>query len=149
MNTHSKIFILLVLAALTLAACAPASVQAGQGTPTPQPSATPTSIGSLPDPGFTGTVTLANNNQLITLHVDETFLLKLGEGYQWTINLDNQNVISRVPNIAVVRGAQGIYRAHLPGTATLTASGDPDCRQSVPACAIPSISFTLHIEVLQ
>ncbi len=151
MKTRSLILGLFFLAALTLAACAPASVQAGQVSPTPPPSSTPTVVvgGGSPDPGSTSTITLDNNNKLITLHVNETFLLKLGEGYQWTINLDNQNVISRIPYISVIRGAQGIYLAHQPGTATLTATGDPDCRQSKPACAIPSILFTLHIEVLQ
>ncbi len=151
MNTHSKILVLFVLAALVLASCAPGAVQAAQSTPTPQPSSTPTEVigGGSSDPGSTNIITLDNNNQLITLHVNEEFLLKLGENYQWTINLDNQNVISRIPYIAVIRGAQGIYLAHQPGKATLTAAGDPLCRQSVPACAIPSISFTLHIEVLQ
>ncbi len=151
MFTRTKIIVLFLIAATGLAACAPASVQAGQGSPTPAPATTPTASagGSTPDPGSNLTITLANNGQTITLHVNQEFLLKLGEGYQWTINLDNQNVVSRVPNIAVIRGAQGIYLAHQTGTATLTASGDPLCRQSVPACAIPSIFFTLHIEVIQ
>ncbi len=150
MFTRTKFLILFLLAALALAACAPASVQAGQGSPTPQPSATPTAVtGGTPDPGSTLTITLDNNGQAITLHVNQEFLLKLGEGYQWTINLDNQNVVSRIPYIAVIRGAQGVYLAHQTGTATLTASGDPLCRQSKPACAIPSISFTLHIQVIQ
>jgi ABC-type transport system substrate-binding protein len=150
MNARLKIFGLLILAALVLAACAPASVQAAQGSPTPPPSTTPTGAASgTPDPGSTPTITLDNNNQLITLHVNETFLLKLGDAYDWTINVDNQGVVSRIPYIAVIRGAQGVYLAHQPGTATLTATGDPFCRQSVPACAIPSISFSLHIEVLQ
>ena len=52
MNARSKLFVLFTLFALTLAACAPASVQAGQGTPTSQPSAVPTDVGSggTPDP---------------------------------------------------------------------------------------------------
>ncbi len=47
----------------------------------------------------------------------ETFLLKLGEDYYWNITIDDQTIISRVPNVLVVRGAQGIYRAHEPGHA--------------------------------
>ncbi len=151
MFNRTKIVVLFLLAALALAACAPASAQAGQGSPTPPPFTTPTPVGggSTPDPGSTLTITLDNNNQTITLHVNGEFLLKLGENYQWTINLDNQNVVSRIPYIAVIRGAQGVYLAHQPGTATLTASGDPLCRQTVPACAIPSVLFTLHIKVIQ
>ncbi len=151
MNNRMKILALMILAAMTLAACAPASVQAGQGSPTPPPSATPTVVvgSGTPDPGSTLTITLDNNNRSIRLHVNQEFLLKRGEGYQWTINLDHQDVVSRIPYIAVIRGAQGVYLAHQPGTATLTANGDPLCRQSIPACAIASISFTLHIKVLQ
>ncbi len=151
MSTRTKIFVLYTLAAVMLAACAPAGVQAGQGSPTPPPSTTPTAAagGGTPDPGSNITITLDNNGQTITLRVNQEFLLKLGDGYQWTINLDNQNVVSRIPNILVVRGAQGVYLAHQAGTATLTATGDPLCRQSRPACAMPSISFTLHIQVIQ
>ncbi len=157
MNAQSKLLVVFTLFALTLAACAPAGVQAAQGTPTSQPSpvptnagsgaVTPTASGGTSDPGTIGNITLANNGQTITLHVDQTFLLDLGLGYTWSLNLDNQNVISRVPNISVIRGAQGIYRAHQPGTATLTATGDPECRQSTPPCAVASVVFTLHINV--
>ena len=62
--------------------------------------------------------------------------------------MDDTSVISRVINIAVVKGAQGVYSTHQAGTATLTATGDPLCRQSKPACMLPSIIFTLHIEVM-
>ncbi len=36
------------------------------------------------------TVTLADNGRTITLKVNETFLLKLGEGYDWNITIDDQ-----------------------------------------------------------
>ncbi len=78
MFTRTKIIVLFLIAATGLAACAPASVQAGQGSPTPAPSTTPTAPdggGGTPDPGSTLTVTLADNGQTITLHVDEEFLL--------------------------------------------------------------------------
>lgn len=93
-------------------------------------------------------ITLDNNGQQISLHPAETVLLKLGEVYQWNINIDDQTVINRIPNIAVIRGAQGIYQARQAGKATLTADGDPLCRQARPACGMPSIQFTLQIEVL-
>jgi len=149
MNARSKLFVLFALFALTLAACAPASVQAGQGTPPSQPSTTPTEVasGGTPEPRSIGNITLANDGQTVALRVNDTFLLDLGEGYQWDLHLDNMSVISRIPYISVIRGAQGVYQAHLVGIATLTANGEPDCRQSTPACAIPSVSFTLHIEV--
>ncbi len=78
----------------------------------------------------------------------ETFLLDLGmDVYDWRVEIDNQDVLSRVPNIMVIRGAQGIYKAHNPGTATLTAVGDPLCRKSTPACGMPSMIFHLTVIV--
>lgn len=71
------------------------------------------------------TITLADNGKTIILKANETFLLKLGEGYEWDITLDDQTIFSRVVNVLVVRGAQGIYVAQRPGNATLTAVGSP------------------------
>ncbi len=93
------------------------------------------------------TITLADNGRTITLNVNETFLLKLGEGYDWNINVDDQTIFSRVVNVLVVRGAQGIYVAHRPGNATLTAVGSPECLKSQPPCARPSILFNLFVVV--
>lgn len=93
------------------------------------------------------TVTPADNGKTITLKVNETFLLKLGEGYDWNITIDDPTVFSRVVNVLVVRGAQGIYIAHRPGSATLTAVGSPQCLKSQPPCAIPSILFSVHVVV--
>jgi len=93
------------------------------------------------------TITLDDDQKTIPLQVDETFLLQLGEGYDWNISIDDQTVISREVNVMVIRGAQGIYRAHKPGSATLTAVGDPLCRKSVPACGAPSRLFRLNVVV--
>ena len=114
--------------------------------PTLTPTTNPAPV--FRDGGPSGTLTLDNNNQLMTLHPGETFLLKLGEIYEWTVEIDHPEFISREVNVAVVKGAQGIYQAHQKGTATMTATGDPLCRQSKPACMLPSRIFTLHIEVL-
>jgi len=166
MNARTKLLVILSLFALAVSACAPVAAQAGQMTPTSLPSPTmppaptstpvadtpaptPSAVGTTPDGGGASVITLDYNNQLITMHPNETFLLKLGENYTWDLAIDNQNVISRVKNIAVIRGAQGVYQALQPGKATLTATGDPVCRQSKPACGLPSLIFTLHIEVLQ
>lgn len=93
------------------------------------------------------TITLADNGRTITLNVNETFLLKLGEGYDWNITIDDQTIFSRVVNVLVVRGAQGIYIAHRPGNATLTAVGSPECLKSQPPCAMPSILFKVFVVV--
>ena len=92
-------------------------------------------------------ITLADNGKSIILQTGDSFLLKLGEMYNWNVDIDDQNVVSRVMNIMVVRGAQGVYDAHNHGLAILTATGDPLCRSSVPACEIPSILFQLNVTV--
>ncbi|MDO8727607.1 MAG: hypothetical protein Q7J35_16190 [Candidatus Methanoperedens sp.] len=93
------------------------------------------------------TITLADNGRTITLNVNETFLLNLGEGYDWDITIDDQTIFSRVVNVLVVRGAQGIYIAHRPGNATLTAVGSPECLKSQPPCGRPSILFKIFVVV--
>jgi hypothetical protein len=93
------------------------------------------------------TITLANDGETITLHVDEQFLLKLGEECDWTVTVADQSIVSRVVNITVVRGAQGVYEAHKAGSTTLTATGDPVCRQLQPPCAMPSRLFQINMVV--
>jgi hypothetical protein len=93
------------------------------------------------------TITQENNNQTIELNVGDTFLLKLGEEYMWNVEIDNDDVVSRVKNIAVIRGAQGVYEANMPGSATLSAVGDLPCREEVPPCEAPSILFKIQINV--
>ena len=92
-------------------------------------------------------VTLDDRGKTIALKTDESFLLQLGEMYTWDISISDQTVLSRVLNIAVVRGAQGVYIAHQPGTVTLTATGDPTCRQSKPPCMMPSIALKITVVV--
>jgi hypothetical protein len=158
-------FILVSL--LGLSACAKAEVIAPPGTPTQVPmtvvAGTPVpavSIGLIteipattqvtptePAPGETRTVTLDDRGKTIPLRVDERFLLQLGDGFTWSINISDLSVISRVPNIMVVKGAQGVFVAHQPGKVTLSASGDPLCRQSKPACSMPSIVFEVNFIV--
>ncbi|MFN2167673.1 MAG: S41 family peptidase, partial [Anaerolineae bacterium] len=93
------------------------------------------------------TVTLDNDGEAITLRVGDTFLLKLGEEYDWTVTVTDQTILSRMTNVMVVRGAQGLYEAQKPGMTTLTASGDPVCLQSQPPCAMPSRSFEIQVDV--
>lgn len=56
-------------------------------------------------------VTYDDNGKTITLRVGEQFLLKLGDNFTWTITVDDPSIVSRVVNISVVRGAQGVYEA--------------------------------------
>ncbi len=81
------------------------------------------------------------------MHVGDRFLLQLGEVFDWTVTSSDDTVIGRVPNITVIRGAQGLYEGRKAGEADLNAIGDPLCRSANPPCMVPSISFTLHVQV--
>ncbi len=92
-------------------------------------------------------VTLADDGKTIHLKVGDRFLLFLGEGFNWSPTVTDQNVVSRVVGITVIRGGQGVYEAKAPGTTTLLANGEPTCRQSKPACALPNRAFTVTLVV--
>jgi hypothetical protein len=93
-------------------------------------------------------ITLDDNGKTFILHPGKTFLLNLGTDiFDWTVDIDNLNVLARVKNIMVIRGAQGIYEANHPGQAVLTAVGNPFCRNSEPACAAPSMLFKISVIV--
>ncbi len=92
-------------------------------------------------------ITIEQNNQEITLYKGQRFLLNLGSNYDWSLNLDNNTVISRVPNVMVMQGAQGLFEAHDEGKMTLAATGDPPCLKATPRCGIPSILFQVNIIV--
>ncbi len=95
----------------------------------------------------TRSITLAQNNQQINLQKGQRVLLNLGQNYDWSLNIDNYTVISRVPNIMVMQGTQGIFEAHNQGETILAATGDPTCLKSTPRCAIASILFKVNIIV--
>jgi hypothetical protein len=169
-NFHTVVAVL-GLAALLVAACAsnrsigptapPESATPDIATSTAEPpTAVPTDapVGAYPSPlpssGGTAVpdslqATLADNGSTLTLHVGQTFLLMLGDQYEWDVMVADQTVLSRVKNIAVIRGAQGVYQALAAGTTTLTAAGNPACRQSKPACAMPSVAFELTVVVTE
>jgi hypothetical protein len=92
-------------------------------------------------------VTLADDGQTIGLHVSERFLLKLGSDYDWMVTVADQSIASRVVNVLVVRDAQGLYEAHKKGSTTLSAAGEPVCRQARSPCGAPSRTFQIRILV--
>ncbi len=92
-------------------------------------------------------VKLADDSQTLTMNVGDRFLLNLGEEYNWSFTIDDQTIVSRVPNIMTIRGSQGLFEGHKAGRAILTAQGDPPCRQAQPPCGQPSRVFRLTIVV--
>jgi hypothetical protein len=112
------------------------------------PTVSPTDGLSTQIPASTTEVTREDNGKTFYLHPGESFLLNLGtDVFDWTVDIDNQNVLSRVKNVMVIRGAQGIYQADNPGQAVLTAVGNPFCRNSVPPCMAPSLLFKITVVV--
>jgi photosystem II stability/assembly factor-like uncharacterized protein len=110
-------------------------------------SAVATTLSASSGAPTTPDVTLADDGQTITLRVGQRFLLDLGAEYDWTVTVEDQAVVSRVVNVLTIRGSQGLYEAHEAGNTTLTATGDPVCRQAQPPCAAPSRAFQIEIVV--
>jgi hypothetical protein len=133
MKTIRTFLMILMTGVVFLSACVAQPVQHG-------PSITPQSDGSQD-------VTLNDQGRTISLAVGERFLLNLGEGYNWEVSISDQAVVSRVVGITVIRGAQGVYQAQQAGSVTLSATGDPLCRQSQPACAMPSLLYSISLIV--
>ncbi len=92
-------------------------------------------------------VTLEDNGKSFFMLAGSSFLMKLGDQYDWEIVSNDQTILDRVKNIAVVRGAQGVYQGVKAGTVTLQAAGDPVCRNATPPCGMPSIQFKITIVV--
>ncbi len=91
------------------------------------------------------TITLDDEGKSITVHMGQSFLVNLGEGFNWTVTVDDPTIISRVKNITVVRGAQGVYQAQQPGTTTLHATGIIVCP---PLQACPQIARAFQVQVV-
>jgi hypothetical protein len=93
-------------------------------------------------------VTLADAGATVELPFGRTFLLYLGgPPPAWQVEVANPRVVSRVVNIMVIRGAQGVYKALAPGRTTLTAIGSWPCRQAHPPCMMPDRVFRITIVV--
>lgn len=108
-------------------------------TPTTRPeNSTPSAV--LPD------VTLADSGSTVRMRVGQSFLLNLGSD-GWSVTVADQTIISRILNIAVVRGAQGVYLAHAADQTTLDATGPSPCPNTVPACGAPVRVFRVTIVV--
>jgi|GEM_PF-5640576 len=145
----------LVAVALPLAGCG-----AGQGVPAGAPASGPSaavsspasagaspvsagaasvSAGAAPVKGLAFSMpqqlTPSDNGKRFAVKAGGRFTVALGTA-AWTVQVADQSVLSRVPNIMVVRGAQGVYEAHKVGTTTLSAA------------ASGSTPFKVTIEVL-
>ncbi len=90
-------------------------------------------------------ITQADNGKTVAFNKGDRFVLSLGE-MDWTLSIEPEGIISRVKNIAVMRGAQGVYTADRPGTATIKAEGRPICAEGQ-MCAQYIVSFSANVTV--
>ncbi len=102
---------------------------------------------TVPPLSTTRNVTLADKDQTLTFQVGQSFLLFLGNDYTWNATAGDPAVVGRMSDVFVIPGSQGLFQARQPGHTTLTATGDPACRQEQPPCAVPSMVFDVQIVV--
>ena len=132
----------------------PSSGQGGPEISTTLPDngvAPPTDLPNVPPVSQTSSaveIVLEDNGKTFDFQVGDSFLLNLGDGvYDWTVTIDNQNVIALKMGVTVIKGAQGIFDALGTGTTLLTAVGDPLCRKVSPPCGMPTILFKVTLIV--
>lgn len=89
---------------------------------------------------------LPSQNQTVELQVGETFELRLTGDMEWDVQIGDERVVARVPGQPAA-GSQGVFKALAPGSAALTAIGEPLCRKATPACMTPSFQFSVTIAV--
>jgi hypothetical protein len=103
--------------------------------------------GASASPGSSRAVMLADSGQTITLAAGGSFSLSLGGSYDWQVQIADQTIVSRDPNIPAPADSQGTYVARRAGQTTLTAVGEPLCRKVQPPCGAPTIQFRAQIVV--
>lgn len=109
------------------------------------PAATPL---RTPEPA-TGlrTITLGDDGSTVVVAVGERVLVELGVGLIWTVRVADQTVLVRVPGVALILGAQGLYTAARSGSTLVAGVGDAACRTAVPPCMVPSRAFSVTVVV--
>ena len=111
------------------------------------PSEMDTALSGSPFPSPTS-VAFSDNGKSFVLLVGDSFLLDLGSDiYEWTVAIDNQDVVAFKTGETVPEGSQGYFEMLKSGTATLTAAGDPLCRKSSPPCGMPNVLFRVTLIV--
>ncbi len=91
-------------------------------------------------------ITKDMNEKTLYYNVGDRFSLTLGEE-TWDIAVSDPTIISRVKNIATIKGTQGVYTADKAGKTTLSGQGRPVCPPDT-MCAQYIIDFSVQIVVL-
>ncbi len=143
-----------LILALALAACGETTARPDRpGTPvTPTSSAPPATIAPSPSPApRREPIALTFQDGPVVRSVDlvvgDTFVLKLGDGYIWQVEIGDERIVARAPNSEATSDARGPYLARAPGQTELQITGDPACSKASPPCAMPSILYEVKITV--
>jgi hypothetical protein len=91
-------------------------------------------------------ITRADDGNTVVLRVGDHVLVQLGDEFDWSVIVSDPSIVRRVPNVLVVRGAQGIYKAARAGETDLVATGGLHCAQNQPCPALAAL-FRVHIIV--
>jgi len=83
--------------------------------------------------------TIMDNGRTINMKTGDYLKINLDWSYDWSgISVSDTNVLD---------GSQATYQARFPGSASLTATGNPKCLNSTPPCLAPSILYTINVIV--
>ncbi len=107
----------------------------------------PTSTVPAAPAGVDKVITSADQNRTITLKVGQRVMFFLDAIYTWQITSNNPAVLAPGTGSPMPAGAVGLFEALAPGNVSLSASGDPACRLSKPACMMPSILLEFNFIV--
>lgn len=90
------------------------------------------------DRGGIRDIRMEDNGSTMDVNVGDVLSLDLDAGYDWSPAVSDYSVLAE---------EQGGFRAVMPGSATLTAVGNPLCYTASPPCLAPSVLFTLGVNV--
>jgi hypothetical protein len=98
---------------------------------------------------FSGFVlTLEEADKTLNLKVGDKFQVLLKkDGYEWTLDVPDPTIISRLADDSLLPGAQGLFQATKAGTTQLSANGDLPCRKSTPPCMAPTLGFRVTLVI--
>jgi hypothetical protein len=133
--------------AVPVAPTAPAPSPLPTSAPAALAARLPTAVAVAPPIAVPLTVTLGDDGNALQLNLDQRFLLSLDGYYDWTVTVDDPTIVSRLPGLPGAAGSQGVFQAAAFGQTTLSAVGDPPCRQVKPACGAPSRIFRVTLVV--
>ncbi len=144
-----SLFMLCLLMLITaLAGCAPAA-QNGSAAPQPEKNQ-PTAASNQGASGSGGdelVITLDSAGKTIDMKNGQKIMVKLGEDYNWEIDVTPDLIVGQVKDATLDKGVQGVYQAKMVGKAVIQATGKPACAKDNPPCTKGNQQFTVNLTV--